>query len=139
MRSGNVVRPQYFDRNAASQYQDFDTGSVAPHAFTTRWTFTVPAGKLAYIELASAGEHRQTAATTAGLAHAVVSASDGVTSVPLAFTTTFNNTVGASDHANSGAPTVMRPGYSATGQTLDQSTGGTMNHRVSATIQSCDI
>ena len=62
-----VARPSYYDRNAAGDTKRYNA-IVGPHAQTTRWTFTVPAGKKAYIEVLSLRISQWTAVTTPGFA-----------------------------------------------------------------------
>ncbi len=42
--------PNYYDRNPKSLDFHVATGFIGPHAATTRWSYTVPAGRRAFIE-----------------------------------------------------------------------------------------
>lgn len=55
-----IARPQYYDRNAAGVAAAYEAG-IGPHGATNRWTYTCPAGKVAYIESLYAYIVRQTA------------------------------------------------------------------------------
>jgi len=68
MRLTNVFsgRPLYYDRNPTTKDNNFDLQAVAPHAQTFRWTYTVPAGRKAYIVAVAARATRSTVAGTPG-------------------------------------------------------------------------
>ncbi len=120
-----VSRPAYYDRDATASQGSYDAGLVAPHAFTTRITTTVAAGKKMLVEVLFLSFRRQVAAGTSssvtlasyaitGLGTAVMPRVDGVaTTVGLMFS------VQASDFTLFGAERLDI--YSE-----DQSTGGSM-------------
>jgi len=58
-----VARPDWYDRNPipTNLYWDAETG---PHAATERWTYTVPSGKKALVEVLQCVVKRTVAATT---------------------------------------------------------------------------
>ena len=43
-------RPEFYDRAPISRSQVYSASSIGPHGATTRWTYTVPAGKRAWCD-----------------------------------------------------------------------------------------
>lgn len=61
-------RPPYYDRAATTQQSTYANASIAVHADTERWTYTVPVGRKALFESAFVSAIQQTAAAAAGWA-----------------------------------------------------------------------
>ena len=80
-----VARPVYYDRNSATKGLTYAAAGVAPHATTTRWAYTVPAGKAAYVETLNMMLTRDNAPTVQQLAQVIVYilSSDAVTTIAL--------------------------------------------------------
>lgn len=111
----------------------YNVAAVAPHAVTTRWTYTVPAGRFCVLESAYAWALRDAAAAPAGLVIALVqyTPSGGVSNrvVTAAF---LNAAVDTNRQMNWGSELRMKAGDKLEGVTLDLSTGGTVFYSLSA-------
>ena len=93
-----VARPVYYDRNSSTFGKSYEASAIAPHATTTRWSYTVPAGKAAYVEACGGMMWRDGIATVASLAQTVFNTvtSDTVTATVLqnrTYTNTGNDPV----------------------------------------------
>lgn len=114
VRGGASIRAEWYDRNAVS-IADYFQADTAPHAVTTRVTYTCPSGKIALIEICNLTVTRLGAADpTAGVVEAIMeftpySAENGTMARPLYLTFT-NNTVGTGDRMSIGATMVMQAG-----------------------------
>jgi len=121
-----VARPAYYDRNATSSLGTYNN-QIAPHTQTTRVTVTVAAGKKLLLELGNINFYRASVATVAGqvfIQHAVTS---GATTVQLITASYFGNTTNDQTRiAFSGSVTIYA-GELYFIDTLDSSTGGTVN------------
>lgn len=62
------ARPAPIDRNHTNQTKYSNTGAIAPHGGTTRWTYTVAAGKKATIQDLLSSIIRSSAAAPVGAA-----------------------------------------------------------------------
>lgn len=80
-----VARPVYYDRNSATKGRTYGAAGVAPHATTTRWEYTVPSGKAAYVETLNVLLLRDNAPTVQALAQIIIyiQSSDAVTAIAL--------------------------------------------------------
>jgi hypothetical protein len=110
---------------------------VAPHAFTQRWSYTVPAGRMALLAFFECGVWRAGAPTTAGRARAQVLIVRGVANVVAIAQITPVSTQNM-DSFSSAPLMVLTDGWTVYGYTEDTSTGGTVNYAVSALIQEFD-
>ncbi len=117
-----VARPAFYDRAAAASTQSINV-VVAPHAQTTRFTYTVPANRKAYVENIRVFMNRQTSAATAATMVAAIAAGG----VELKYLATTNNTPGTQFNDMSTAQVTLYPGDVMTGYTIDTSVGGTVN------------
>lgn len=63
-----VARPAYYDRNANPQVSQYAASGIGPHGITTRWIYTVPAKRAAYIESVLCSMMRDVAPTAAAFA-----------------------------------------------------------------------
>lgn len=134
MRLGHLG-PQsanYYGRNPVVRTAEYDAQGVSPHAATTRNTYTVPTGKLAYVESLYCLVVRITAATAASRVGAVcnLDPSGGEPAVDIIRALLLTNAVGD----NHGV-VLASGGYLAAGDVLtlvtsDASTGGTVDYQV---------
>lgn len=73
-----VARPAFYDRSSLSGRKASNV-VVAPHAVTTRFTYTVPAARKAFVETAFVKYNQVTLPTVTGLVVNSVQNSDGIT------------------------------------------------------------
>lgn len=127
-----VARPTYYDRAPATKGQIYDQ-TVAPHANTIRWTYTVGAGIKAYVETAFVQMTRVTAATTAANINVYISVGLSDSSQPLvAFVNGVQATVGIQSINLTSGTALLLAGDSMKSVTNDASTGGTVYFTASA-------
>jgi hypothetical protein len=141
MRTGQPIisRPAWYDRNPSSQWLGFFNNNTPPHSDTQRWTYTVPSGKKAMLEYASAYVRRSAAATTVGRVQAsirVTPSGGGVHTITIAQILT--NNVGDSDRMDLGQGFLLFAGDKIEGYTEDTSTGGTVNILLRAKLTEFD-
>lgn len=117
-----VARPMYWDR-APSQVSIGYYNTIAPAAYTTRWTYTVPAGRKAFIDSGSINVNRVTVAAPVGVARATIETP--ASSIILAVFAT-SNIAGDIQRASVGGSLLILAGTAIVGTTEDTSTGGTM-------------
>lgn len=128
MRVGHLrmVRPDWYDRNPVNNGRS-SAGSVTPHLLTTRWSYTVPSGYLAYLDSLQVCWIRTVAPGAVGLAIVVVSQFDGVTGLNIILETTHMSPgVGARTSSEIGQLGAAIAGVLYTCESVDPSTGGTM-------------
>jgi len=119
---------------------NFDTvtatydGSAAPHGLTTRFTYTVPANRIAIIENTMIEALRLTAAGTLGTVDVYILAD----SVYIAKVFFYNNTVYSAGYENQAKQILLKAGETCVGKTSDGSTGGTVNYRMMVNILEFD-
>jgi len=132
-------RLEWYDRNPIVRVQNYNPTAVAPHAQQQRWSYTVPTGKKAFIELMQVQAYRATAATTVGMAQAgIFYYPNGGTNQPLLLEYIRTNNVGdraADAIGNSG---VLLASDQLTAYTQDNSTGGTVDYNLNAKIMEFD-
>jgi hypothetical protein len=127
-----VSRPAWYDRGPLEKGQYYQGVAVAPHGGTTRWTYTVPAARKAYIEACFADIMRITAAGVVSLATATfVCTLNGAQTSVLGSALLFNNTLGTFDKVIVNGTITLLAGSVIAAQTSDASTGGTNNYDVS--------
>jgi len=132
-------RLAWYDRNPSISVQNYANSGVAPHALTVRWSYTVPAGKKAFVETISARLVRDAAATTAGLASIYVAVLPyGGSWTPLLRIAVLSNGVGDRDGGEIGQSVILKAGDGLRAETYDTSTGGTLFYSVSAKITEFD-
>jgi len=126
---------QWYDRSPGNKTQIYFAGGVGPHGETQRWTYSVPAGKKAWLGPLFIEVMRATAATTVG---AVVGdiryTPQGGTTGRLLIARLFTNSVNDNDRKELPAFMLLQTGDTLTAYTADGSTGGTMNYTVQAMI-----
>lgn len=117
-------RNAYYDRNPTDVFNFTSQNALAPHALTNRWTYTVPAGRKAYLSNAFTIIHIVTAATTAGQRSA------RITTPSVTFflnRSVYANAVDTVDQANNGGTVLLLAGDASSGADVDVSTGGTVD------------
>lgn len=125
-----VARPVYYDRNSTTAGQ-LAYGTVAPHSPTSRWTYTVPAGKRSYVEVNYVDLARATVATSAATTFAqIYSSNSDASDTVISYTRIFANVAGTYDRSITSAVCILNAGNSLTGQTGDNSTDGTIQYTV---------
>lgn len=125
--------PTYYDRHPLVlpfQYQ----GTIAPAGVTTRWSYTVPANRLAFVEFCFTIVLRATVAAPADVAQANVIYSNGSAQAALAIAMILNNTVGMQDQSLGNNYGLMVAGDTLLGQSVDLSTGGTVFYDITAKV-----
>jgi len=120
-----AARPAEYDRNPATKLNNYLSTAVAPHASTSRWSYTVPAAKKSKIGHGQANLLRDVASGTPGVAVAYINITpSGGAASTLAYST------GTAGGANTGQNTVvgggqyLEAGDSAEAKSADPSTGG---------------
>jgi len=132
-------RLAWYDRNPTNRYQYFLGTNLTPHAITQRWTYTVPTGKKALLELAWVLCRRMTAATTAGRPYSVIDYQPyGGTEAALLMAEVVTNNVAETSEKQLGQSIIMNPGDLIRGLTVDDSTGGNCDYRLIAKITEFD-
>lgn len=141
VRSGQPIisRPAWHDRNPAHIQLQWFNNNQAPHTATQRWTYTVPAGKKAFVEAALVYIRRSAAATTAARVQLTigVTPSGGLDRV-LLLAQILTNNIGDYDRADLGQSITLLPGDLIDADSVDDSTGGTINYNTVAKITEFD-
>ena len=130
-------RQQWYDRNPITSVQQYEAAGIAPHALTTRWTYTTPSGKKAYVENAAAFVFRETAPGAAGRAGCYVQVV-ATNASQLAIGEEISTAVGVSVGRTSGQNATLLAGNVCRCQTVDLSTGGTYLYRGTAKLTEFD-
>jgi len=129
--SESQVSPKavWYDRNPISRNDCWASINVAPHSVTTRWSYQVPSGKKALLEVVQARVTRSLAATTAGLANSSIGLiPSGGTRKAIALATIRSNTLWDKEGATIGSAVALRTGDEIDYRTDDSSTGGTCDY-----------
>jgi len=132
-RRSGTARIQYIDRNPTSKDQSF-AGTAAPHALTTRWTYTVPSLRLAVVSVAECLSMRLTAAGTLGLSNSIIDKA----AIDLLQSPLQSNTVGDKTTVAIGQSILMLSGEALHGKTSDLSVTGTVLYLVTSSITEFD-
>ena len=120
----------WYQTNFAAKISNYSAADVAPHADTTRWTYTVPASRLAIVTHLLMQFYRKTAATTVNTTTIYVI---GPSNLILSLIQSYDNNVGSQSHNIIGQSMILTAGQSLAAHTYDQSTGGTHDFTVSMT------
>ena len=119
-----VARPAYYDRNATTSFNAYNQ-LITPAGLTTRFTYTVPAGKKLQLEAVGVTITTQTLATVAGRNIILVAITSGVDTADLSRIDATNTNVVASYRFDiKGLVLTLFAGETIYAQTLDGSTGG---------------
>ncbi len=124
-----VGRPNYYDRGATSVI-NFYYAVAAPHGATTRWSYTVAAGKKLLVEAQFARLARQSAASTAGQYHAEMVVSSGVSNILTASIHSIDNTTTLQSVSTPQQQMSVYAAEVVSAVTYDTSTGGTVEYYV---------
>ena len=127
-----VARPAYYDRNATSKNLVYGSAAIAPHANTTRFTYTVPSGRKCFVESLNVASFRETAATVVGQQFLNIVVYDGTTYCNLIALYYYTTAVGSVQTQILGNNATVYAGQQILGATWDLSTGGTQDLRLSA-------
>jgi hypothetical protein len=127
-----VARPAYYDRGAASINKAYGASGIAPHVNTTRFTYTVPAGRKCVVENICVSIYREGVASPIGQVFGYVVLFDGSTYCNLVNLYTAANTVGATSTNIVGNGATVYAGEQIIGGTWDLGTGGTNDFRLNA-------
>ena len=134
-----TIRPFWYDRYPSSPVESYIKFNVAPHGLTSRWTYTVPPGRRAFIEILAVKVLRQTVADTVGIARADILIH--ITGVPTprilsAFICT--NVAGDTDRGEVGHSVILNAGEWIKGETSDSSIGGTCAYLLTLKVTEFD-
>ncbi len=136
--AGSRQRPNWWDRNPIQQSCE-DTRVAAPHGATTRATYTVPAGKLAFLEACGVQIVRRTAASSVGRAECQLLQLNPDSSRGIAlYAVLLNNDLGAHHEVDMGQAGIMLPGAQISIVTEDASTGGLLDYSAFAKLVEFD-
>jgi len=127
-------RLEWYDRNPSSASIYWRASNIAPHSLTTRATFTVPAGKKAFVSAAGAEVYRDGAPTTVGFAQVWI-----VVAANIQFSVTHRDaTLGTPQRFATSLNAVLLAGQSAQILSADASTAGTMGYCTAIVIMEFD-
>lgn len=141
MRVGHVQpsRANWYDRTPVSRAQAYASGGTAPHGATTRWTYTCPSGKKAFLAAAHVQMIRITVAAPVGTsAVSVYYTPSGGSATTVCGGEMINNTVGGEFHESLAPQLAMLAGDVLLSQTSDISTGGTFDYVSTALVGEYD-
>lgn len=141
MRLGSLAsaRPAAFDRNPVQTIKQYAAFSVAPHVYTTRWTYTVPAGKRAVMTSAHMWSQLYIAATVVGQRQGDISIAPlGVSQTAVINYYDTDNTANRQIQTYLSQGPLLNATDVITAQTRDSSTGGAVNLSMSATFTEFD-
>jgi cytoskeletal protein CcmA (bactofilin family) len=122
----------WYQPNFITQNMNYNVVGVAPHADTNRWTYTVPASRIAIVRSANCTSVRTAAPVAAGYAGAYIQINS---TMFLLITIESNATVGTLPrNAFLGEGAILVAADTLKGFTYDTGNGGTYNEYVSANI-----
>lgn len=124
------ARANALDRNPTDVNQNY-SNTLAPHVTTTRWTYTVPAGRKCLVELVNSRIMRITAAAPAGYADVAISLGNVLAYLALAELNSGDNAIGVRESKYITAQALLLAGDVLQAQTADGSTGGTIGYLAS--------
>jgi len=125
----------WYQTNFTTDNKRYGSGSVAPHALTNRWTYTVPADRIARIMGSYCMLMRDSAPTSASYAVSAILVASAVYLpylVEITSATYVPRLMGYSESA------IVRAGETIVGQTADVSVGGTYSYEVDVNIMVFD-
>lgn len=127
-----VARPAEYDRSPGTIRNSYAAGDVAPHATTTRWTYTVSSGKRSRILVGQVMMARQTAGGVAGrTAMRVLVTPSGGSAGAAMHIADYTNAVNSPNVVPYSGGGFLNPGDVASGDTEDTSTGGLVTYSTS--------
>jgi hypothetical protein len=121
-------------RNPSTVVGHFNSGALAPHATTTRWSYTVPPRRRAKVQGAIAAIARNVAAAALGnyAGYVLITRANGGGSFMLVYARTFALTAGTVVSMVQAGEIDLYEGDIMRGDTEDQNAGGTVSYTVSA-------
>lgn len=134
----NGQSPSFLGQHPANVSIGFIGNGVAPHANTSRASYTVPAGKRALIQACLGSVMRDTVGAPVGRYGLFVERDDGVTPDTILSLTSLANTVGAYNSLSYADQSYMKAGDIVTIYTGDLSTGGTVSYFAHVSITEFD-
>ena len=114
----------WYDRNPTSISKTFTNTGVAPHVITSRWTYTVPAGRKCQIEFVQIELVRKTVAAPVNTAFGYVT----IAGASFLRAVMESNTIGERSNTVAGVGVILEAGDVIAGLTFDSSTGGTITY-----------
>jgi len=135
-----VARPAWYDRNPVVAGHSY-FAVTGPHTYTTRFTYTVPAGKKAMVEVMHANVKRVTAPTTggyAGIYFAFTPSGGTLTIILRAELTSADAAAKDKESASIGSSMTLKAGDTIDAATQDLSTGGTIYYGIDMKITEFD-
>jgi hypothetical protein len=124
----------WYQTNFATVGKNYVGSAVAPHASATRWTYTVPASRIAIVKSCYCFLMRDGAPGTAALASCQIGATLSGTAVIVLAAEQNTATLSVAVVAYLGDSVVLKAGDVLEGYTFDLSTTGTYRYRVTATL-----
>jgi hypothetical protein len=133
-----IARPAWHDRNPTSKTYYF-CADASPHSITERFSYTVPSGKKAMVEVLSCRVERRTAATSpSSVLAAFHFTPSGGTGNYILRAIIYTNNVGDKEHQALGTTLILCTGDTIKAYTYDGSTGGTCEHLLTMKITEFD-
>jgi hypothetical protein len=132
--TGPVARAAYYDRNSTTPSVSVIAQNIAPHAQTTRVTYTVPAARKAIVTAITVQTIRITVAAPVGNVNWLVN-TNGVTISSGEF---LDNTVGGNQRTATGCGQIALAAGVINIQDTDSSTGGTVDYFESLAVTEFD-
>jgi len=130
---------QWYDRNARSVVERYFGDSVGPHALTTRWTYTVPRDRMAFVEHMFVKVRRYIEAAVVGRVIAYIQITPaGESWDPIAEAGLVTNVVGDYEECWLGQAFVLVTGDTIAAVTSDTSNGGNVDYRTIIKITEFD-
>ena len=133
--------PSWFDRNPKS-IAEYSWYEVAPHAYTSRFEYTVPSGRMAFVETLEADVVRSEAATTAGYATAKFGFTPNGSAIEKdivnAWIEAIHNTIGDENRKTLAGMMLMCEGDKINAITGDLGTGGKVMYLITMKITEFD-
>lgn len=132
-------RLEWYDRNPQHQLNSYVFLQVAPHATTTRWSYTVPSGKKAFIEFITCMVHKSIVSTSAdnAVAQIRITPSGGSATIIL-ITLIRTSAVGSRDRGDIGQGPILLAGDLIEAQTYDINADGNVDYAVVSKITEFD-
>lgn len=135
----SIARPVPIDRNGVTTLSTSGPATVAPHAPTSRWAYTIPAGKKICSNTIQGAMMRETAAAPVGICNMEVRVQPSGGSIATAIYRIFlNNAVDAGIDFLVTPGFMLRAGDYIDCRTTDNSTGGTTIFQTSHTFTEYD-
>ena len=122
----------WYQPNFTVVAKSYNGQGIAPHAWTNRWSYTVPANRLAILSGGQVSLYRATAAGTAALTQAEIW--DDTAKKEIYIATIRTNTVGDHRDLPITGEAVFLAGEAFISDTTDASTTGTIDYIIATTI-----